>query len=192
MKKVIASQASLGTISIQKSIKSIIYDIVNKFSLELNENDLDTLITYLAYFNYYTFKQELFSYQDQLIVIVYSTDDQTGYIKFDQTNHTIVFIEDCIITDFTSKERTDVIYTPLGKCIVYSFNDFNTAIYFNPNSSKKIRILSDRSLSIPKNLEPDDIKDFSNNPEDFYKILEEYNYSRIIKLNLEFKPDILT
>ena len=162
--------------------KSVIYYIMNNYDLKLSEYEIDLLSKYLAYFGYSNYN-EIYTYKTKLIINISDFNSNTAYICYDYPTSGISLIENNSTTDFTNKERTDFIFTRLGKMIIQTFDDFNTSTFFNYESSSKIEINEYRDLIIPDELEPDDIFDFSDNDTDFNKLLSLKAKIDILKIN---------
>ena len=162
--------------------KSVIYYIMNNYNLKISEQEIDLLSKYIAHFGYSNFN-EIYTYKTKLIINITDNNSKDAYICYDYQTTGLSLIENNSTTDFTNKERTDFIFTRLGKMIIQTYDNFNTSIFFNYNSSSKIKINAYRDLIIPEDLEPDDIFDFSDNDTDFNKILSLKNRIDILKLN---------
>lgn len=162
--------------------KSVIYYLMSHYHLRLTKEEIDLISKYLAYYGYSNYN-EIFTYKTKLIINITDFNLNNAYICYDYQTTSLSLIENNATTDFTNKERTDFVFTRLGKRIIQTFNEFNTSIYFNYESSSKIDINEYRELIIPEDLEPDDIFDFSDNDNDFNKLLSLKAKIDILKIN---------
>ena len=174
------------------TMKCLLQKIFNKFKIQIDEKDLETISYYLAYCNYFLFC-DIYYYSSQIAFTIKNTNGEYAYLVYDYRFNSIILKEPTATTDFTSKERTDFIFTHEGKTILQTIDDFNISVLFNSKKAKKIKIDKYRRIYIPLDLEPDDLFDFKDNPNDLYKLLSIRNKAEIIKmLNSDlFKKEVI-
>ncbi len=167
-------------------IERIIYFLIDRYHFKLSEEEIRPLIKYLAYFNYLKFGEVLI-YRNEVIIKVINTNTHIAYLSYNYNDSTISLIEEDAITNFTDKERTDYIYTSIGKMYMQTYNSFNTVAFFNCNTANKIDINEYRELIIPKDVEPDRFYSLNQNDSDFKKLVNLKMQIDILKANSEYK-----
>ena len=173
-------------------MKGLLQKIFNKFIIQIDEEDLETISSYLVHCNYFLFC-DIYYHNSQIALSIKNNNGEYAYLVYDYRFNSIILKEPTATTDFTSKERTDFIFTHAGKIILQTIDDFNISVLFNFKKSKKIKIDKYRQVFIPLDLEPDDIFEFKDNPNDLYKLLSIRNKAEIIKmLDLDlFKKEVI-
>ena len=171
----------VSSINKYNDMKCVLLRIIKKFKINITEDELETLSTYLVHSNYYYFTY-IYYYNSRIVIGIDNTNGDNAYLIYDSNYGITTFVESDAITDFTNKERTDFIYTNNGKMIIQTINDYNVSVFFDTKASRKIRIDKYRKAHFPKDLEPTDIFDFSDNPTDLYKLLSIQTKVNILKM----------
>ena len=166
--------------------------LMSRYHLELSTSELETLSKYLSYYNYTTYGENTFYDNNgniRFLQSIKNTNGEVAHLIYNYSSSELTLVEGNSTTNFTEGERIDFIFTKTGKMILQTFNGFNQMLFYNEKSSRKIRINKYREVFIPKNLEPDDLFDFSDNDSDFYKLISIKSKINLIKLNIQLENE---